>query len=86
VIINSIYPVAASYTHLDQINNDKISAANGWLQQVAEDLGVPYLDSESALLGSDGYLPESLQNGDGMHLTAEGFQLVINYLRTHGYQ
>jgi hypothetical protein len=86
IIINSIYPVAASYKHLTQINNDKIKTANTWLQQVAEESGTAYLDSQSVLVGPDGNLPENLQNGDGMHLTKEGFELVINYLRTHGYQ
>lgn len=86
IIINSIYPVAASYKHLNQINNDKIKTANTWLQQVAEDSGVVYLDSQSVLVGPDGNLPENLQNGDGMHLTKEGFERIINYLRTHGYQ
>jgi hypothetical protein len=86
IIINSIYPVAASYGHLDQINNDKIKTANIWLQQVAEENVVAYLDSASVLAGPDGNLPENLQNGDGMHLTEDGFNLVINYLRTHGYQ
>ncbi len=86
IIINSIYPVGTNYEHLDQINNEKISAANGWLRQVAEETGLPYLDSQSALAGSDGNLPAELSNGDGMHLNTDGFQRVIHYLRTHGYQ
>ncbi|MDO4749245.1 MAG: SGNH/GDSL hydrolase family protein [Eubacteriales bacterium] len=86
IIINSIYPVAASYAHQSDINNTKIRQANEWLKAVAEETGTRYLDSNSVLLGSDGWLPESLHNGDGMHLNATGFDMIIQNLRTHGYQ
>jgi lysophospholipase L1-like esterase len=87
IIINSIYPVAASYKYLDEINNTKIATANEWLKSVAQETGVRYLDSASVLLGSDGWLPENLLNGsDGMHMNENGYQLVIQYLRTHAYK
>jgi len=86
IIVNSIYPVASSYAHLSDINNTKIGQANEWLKSVAETTGTRYLDSISVLLGSDGWLPESLHNGDGMHLNATGFEQIMHYLRTHGYQ
>jgi lysophospholipase L1-like esterase len=86
IILNSIYPVAASYQYLGDINNEKISAANGWIQQIAADTGVKYLDSASVLIGEDGWLPESAHNSDGMHLTGESFGKVLEYVRTHGYQ
>ena len=57
IILNSIYPVAASYQYLADINNEKITAANGWIQQIAADTGVKYLDSASVLVGEDGWLP-----------------------------
>jgi lysophospholipase L1-like esterase len=86
IILNSIYPVAASYANLDSINNEKIDAANEWVFQVAEDTGVRYLDSCSVLKGEDGYMPESYQNGDGLHPTGEAYGYVIDYIRTHGYK
>lgn len=86
IILNSIYPVAASYEHLDSINNDKINAANEWIMQIAEDTGTRYLNSCAMLIGVDGYLPESYHNGDGMHLNPESFNLIKEYLRTHGYK
>ena len=86
IVINSIYPVASHYEQLQHINNTNITAANGWLQTLAETLGLPYLDSASVLIGDDGWLPESLQNGDGLHLNPDGFNRVIGYLRTHGYE
>lgn len=86
IILNSIYPVAASYGHLDQINNEKIRAANGWVERIAQDTGCRFLNSFEAVVGEDGNLPESSQNGDGLHLTGEAFGTVMDYIRTHAYQ
>ena len=85
LILNSIYPVAASYQHQKDINNDKIRAANGWIETIAANTGCRFLNSFEALVGSDGYLPEDRQNGDGLHLTGEAFGIVMNYIRTHAY-
>ncbi len=86
IILNSIYPIAASYANQGAINNDKINAANGWVLTVAQNTGVRYLDSASVLKGENGFMPESYQNGDGLHPTGETYGLVIDYIRTHGYQ
>jgi len=85
VIIQSIFPVCASYEYLGSINNEKICLANTWLLEVAENTGARYLDTISALIGDDGYMPESYQNGDGLHLNTESFNIVLNYIRTHGW-
>lgn len=85
IILNSIYPVSASYPVSNGITNEKIDAANVWIERIANSTGIKYLDSESVLKGSDGYLPESYNNGDGLHLNADSFALVMKYLRTHGY-
>ena len=85
IILNSIYPVAASYKYLKDINNDRIRAANGWIEQVAEAAGVRFLNSYECLVGPDGNLPESSHNGDGLHLNGESFTTVMHYIRTHAY-
>ena len=86
IILNSIYPVAASYQYQKDINNDKINAANGWIERIAENTGCRFLNSFECLVGPDGYLPETCQNGDGLHLTGEAFTTVMQYIRTHAYQ
>lgn len=86
IILNSIYPIASSYKYQKDINNEKIRAANTWIEQIAENTGTRFLNSYESLVGSDGFLPESMQNGDGLHLTGEAFGVVMNYLRTHAYQ
>jgi len=85
IILQSIYPVAAHYEYLSSINNDKIAAANQWIIDIAEDTGVRYLATSSALIGEDGFLPYDYQNGDGLHLQPTAFTIVLNYIRTHGY-
>ena len=86
IIFNSIYPVENDYEHIASINNENIPRANGWIQQVAEATGCKYTDSASVLKLEDGSLNESYGNGDGIHLNAEGFKAVLQYLRTHAYQ
>ena len=84
IILNSIYPVADSYAYLSQINNEKIGAANGWIERIAADTGARFLYSWEAL-AVDGKLPETSQNGDGLHLNGEAFTTVMRYIRTHAY-
>ena len=83
IICNSIYPVESDYQYLADINNEKITRANGWIAQVAAECGVTYLDTYSLLLGSDGFLNEDYGNGDGIHLGPAGFDVVLQNLRDH---
>lgn len=84
IILQSIYPVATN-NELKDITNDKIDLANTWIEQLAEEYELKYLNTNSALKGTDGYLPLNHQNGDGLHLMPSGFDIVLNYIRTHGY-
>jgi hypothetical protein len=83
IILQSIYPVARSWEKTKSINNERIRAANGWVQGVAEDCGIYYLDTISVLADEEGYLPEAYQNGDGIHLNADSCGIVLDYIRTH---
>lgn len=85
IILQSIFPVAKSYVNKKSINNEKIAAANIWIAAIANETGVKYANTASALIGSDGYLPEEYQNGDGLHLNEISFAVELNYLRTHTY-
>lgn len=90
IILQSMFPVARSYRHIDQINNEKISAGNGWIAALADSLseeyGVRYIDTASALVDEEGHLPEHLQNGDGMHLNEAGYEIELDYIRVHMYE
>lgn len=86
IILNSIYPVTASYPASTGITNAKIDTANTWVERIANSTSVKYLDSESVLKDANGALPEDYTNDGVLHLDADSFNIVINYLRTHGYQ
>lgn len=89
IMLQSVYPVAANqktFTADAVTLNGYIDILNGYVKELAAAKEVKYLDTNSALKGPDGLLPESYQNGDGIHLTAEGYRVILNYIRTHGYQ
>ena len=89
IILQSVFPVAANQKtfSVDAATlNGYIDTLNGYVKELAEKKEVRYLDTASALKGADGNLPESYQNGDGIHLTAEGYRVILDYIRTHGYQ
>ena len=56
-----------------------------WIESVAEQTGTRFLYSWETL-AVQGKLPESAQNGDGLHLTGEAFTRVMQYIRTHAYK
>ena len=84
LMLQSIYPVATN-NELKDITNEKIDLANQWIEQLAEEYGLKYLHTNPALKGEDGYLVQSYQNGDGLHMQQSGFKVILNYIRTHGY-
>lgn len=84
LMLQSIYPVATN-NELKDITNQKIDLANQWIEQLAEEYGLKYLHTNPALKGEDGYLIQSYQNGDGLHMQQSGFKVILNYIRTHGY-
>ena len=75
---------ASNYQYED-ITNELIQKVNGWIAAAAESSSVKYLDMASGLVGDDGFLPQTYQDGDGMHLNAEGMKAWMTYLRTHAY-
>jgi lysophospholipase L1-like esterase len=85
IILQSIFPVAKSYVNKISINNKKIADANTWIVAIAKETGVKYANTASVLIGSNGYLPEEYQNGDGLHLNEISFAIELDYLRTHAY-
>lgn len=86
IILQNIFPVAsiASETY-KTITNEKIDTANEWVKDLAREYSLKYLNSQEVLKGVDGYMPLSYQNGDGLHLSLSGSQVVIKYIKEHAY-
>lgn len=84
IICSSLTPIASNYAYED-VTNEIINKVNGWIASAAEAAGVKYLDAVAGLVGDDGFLPEAYQNGDGVHLSADGIKAWLDYLKTHAY-
>lgn len=91
IVLQSCFPVAKNMdmSHysltLDELN-DGIRAINAWTVELAEEYGLPYLDTAEILTDEQGRLKIEYQNGDGYHLTREAYVDILMYIRTHGIE
>ena len=90
LILSSIFPInTTDYTYWKKagVSNDKIRAANGWIEQIAADTGTRFINSYEAVVDEDGGLPLefTLKDGAGIHMNAEGLKKAMDYFRTHAY-
>ncbi len=86
LMCQSIYPITPAYRWWGDITNVMITEANSWILDVAEEYGVPYLDTFSVLLAEDGHAKRELMGSDGLHPNYEGLKTVLQYIRTHKYR
>lgn len=87
IMLQSVLPVSWSYEWKTQgISLEKIDRANAWIVELAEEHGVKYLNTASCLKNSHGYLDKKYDSGDGIHMNADGYRTVLEYIRTHGYK
>ena len=83
VVLQSIYPVCASCSLGKNFNNSTISHANELIVEIAYAYGLSYLDTYSALIDGNGYRPEGYTNGDGLHFSRAGFDVILGYIKSH---
>lgn len=87
IILQSILPVSKEAEKADpSISNDRIDDANRYVASLAEELSLRYLNTASVLKNEDGYLDKKYDSGDGIVLNKDGYDVVIDYIRTHGYK
>ena len=87
IILQSVFPVSKNAEKEDpSISNDRINTANHYISSLAKVLSVRYLNTASALKGEDGKLDPKYDSGDGITLNKDGFQAVVQYIKTHGYK
>ena len=80
IALQTMYPLASNYDTSTGITNEKISAGNVWIQQIAANYGIACINSAPSLVDSSGFRPLEWQNGDGLHMSAAGFGAVMNYI------
>ncbi len=91
IILQSAFPVSdcmdmSRYSVTAEELNRHIDRINQWTRELAEERSLRYLDTASVLKDPRGYLYGDYQVGDGYHLTGEAYQVILSYIRTHGYQ
>lgn len=86
IMLQSIFPVSEGYDQKGgKLCNANIDLANGWVKQIAAEHGCKYLDTASVLKNDNGAMIALYDSGDGIHMTAEAYKAVLQYIRTHGY-
>ena len=87
IIIQSAFPVAKWFSDNDNgISNAGIDRLNGWAKEIAFELNLPYLDTQSILKDSNGSMINAYDEGDGVHMNKEAYKLILEYIRTHAYK
>ena len=90
IILQSVYPVSAACDDFS-VNGATVCSytetLNGWLKEIAASHeNVKFADTASVLKGADGTLIAAYDTGDGVHLSADAYQQILLYLRTHAWQ
>lgn len=92
IILQAVYPAAEGSSSQAfgwdiATLNENINTINSWLPEIAATHeNVRYADTAAVLKNANGTLGASFDNGDGIHLTAEAYQEILAYLRTHAWQ
>lgn len=84
IILQSIFPRALEGNeNYASITQKMIDTGNVWVQDIAQECNVYYLDTESVLKDENGYLRSEYSVGDGIHISRDGYQVILQYIRTH---
>lgn len=84
IILQSIFPRALEGNeNYASITQEMIDTGNVWVQDIAQECNVYYLDTESVLKDENGYLRSEYSVGDGIHISREGYEIILQYIRTH---
>ena len=83
IYIQSIIPVTKSRDKSDKyFNNTRIEQYNKLVKEVALEENVEYLDVQSVLVNSEGYLPEET-SPDGIHIGKSYCEKWLKYLKNN---
>lgn len=83
IYVQSIIPVTKTKDKSDKIfNNTRIKQYNQLVKEVVNEKNVKYLDVQTALVNSEGYLPEEAST-DGIHLGKTYCEKWLEYLKNN---
>ncbi|MBR2671346.1 MAG: hypothetical protein IKE27_04025 [Oscillospiraceae bacterium] len=84
IIIDAIHPVGASGEYPD-VKQSVIDDYNEALVDLADELGLHFLNSCEVLKGTNGYAKSGYVEPDGIHLTKEAMKVYVDYVKTHSH-
>lgn len=83
IFVQSIIPVTKSRDKSEKyFNNTRIKQYNQLIKEVAKEENVKYLDVQSVLVNSEGYLPEET-SPDGIHIGKSYCEKWLDYLKNN---
>ncbi len=87
IIFQSVFPVIDRYVP-NGISTEKVNAANGWIRDMAGQLGARYLNTHDALMDETGQMRSDYceDTAMGIHMNTTGLNAVLDFIRTHAYQ
>ena len=81
IVLQSVYPIAEKARDtLPAFSNEKIDTVNTWIEALAVHHKLRYLNTANVLKDASGNLAECCHNGDGLHLSTEGFNRMLEYV------
>jgi hypothetical protein len=84
IYILAVPPVTAKQEkRKDSLTNSAIDEFNSLLLATANQANIFFVDTNTALKNNEGKLDDAYAQEDGMHLNAEGNQVLLNYVLTH---
>lgn len=87
IILQSVFPVTKSYSDkVNGISNAGIDRLNEWAKELALEEGLRYLDTQSILKDEQGAQLEYYNMQDGVHMNADAYNAIIEYIRTHAIE
>lgn len=78
IVVQSILPLSdKSKKYYKKLTKQAVLFANEWIKDVCREVGVPYIDTHSLLIGENGYLRPEYQNDEYLHLTAAAYKVIL---------
>ncbi len=85
IMVQSVFPVANSYKHIESISNERLNKANYYFAKMCDAMNVRFLNSAPIFKTEDGSMHEDYHNGDGLHLAPNTLASELDYIKTHKY-
>ncbi len=87
IILQSVFPVTKDYSDAGHgITNVGIDRLNIWAKEIAFEEGLRYLDTQSILKDENGAQIEHYGENDGVHMNADAYNAIIEYIKTHAVE